>query len=150
MNLGGISNINNERPKMIDAYTLVYDAMYSTDPREDGEYIILDMESLPFTDTNYEERQKTIQYFKDKYSKKVLNSSLFKLQQIGLVDEVGNLIINGELLMIINIISNKDTKGIIVSGANYISSVAIKFYRIKLDIMDNKWTISNVQLNGIA
>ena len=108
------------------------------------------MESLPFTDTNYEERQKTIQYFKDKYSKKVLNSSLFKLQQIGLVDEVGNLIINGELLMIINIISNKDTKGIIVSGANYISSVAIKFYRIKLDIMDNKWTISNVQLNGIA
>lgn len=110
--------MNNGRFKMIQAYTLAYDAMYSEHPREGGEYIILDMESLPFTDTTYEERQKTIQYFKNKYNKKILNSSLFKLRQIGLVDEIGNLIINGELLMITNIIPSEDGRRVIINGAD--------------------------------
>lgn len=59
------------------------------------------------------------------------------MQQIGLVDEKGNLIINGQLLMMTNIVPSKHTNGIIVNAANYISSVAIRFYRIELEIVGN-------------
>ncbi|MPQ44939.1 hypothetical protein [Clostridium tarantellae] len=145
-----IFNMNFEKPRMIDAYTLVYEKMYSDHSKESGEYIILDMESLPFTNTTYEERQNTIQYFKKKYDKKILNSSLFRLQQIELADRIGNLNINGQLLMITNISSNEDTEGIIVNGINYISPVSARLYTIKLDIIDEKWIITSFHMNGIA
>ena len=49
-----LTTINNQRP--IDIFTEVYDAIYNAEEKFNTEYIILDMESIYFIDTIYEER----------------------------------------------------------------------------------------------
>lgn len=148
---GDIVNVGRDTSaRMIEAYTLVYDAMYSQQTKKNKEYLILDMESLPFVETTYEERQKTIEYFEKKYNKPVLNASLFKLKEIGLTDKLENLEINAELLMITSIVPDKETSGIIVKGAYYVSPVSASFYTITMGIENDKWVIKNITLDGVA
>jgi len=142
------NNTEGELPKIIDAFTLAYDAMYTRE-NFNKDYIILDMESHDFTNTTYEERQNTINYF-NKYNKTVLNASLFKLQQIGLADSFGNLKINGELLMLTCVKPNPEGSGIIIEGINYVSPIAANFYTIKLNVENNKWVLKNITLTAIA
>ncbi|MGL5085703.1 MAG: hypothetical protein ACRC68_08320, partial [Clostridium sp.] len=52
-------NLENKTPKIIDAFKLAYDSIYTADIFFDREYIILDMESIYFVDTTYEEREDT-------------------------------------------------------------------------------------------
>ncbi|MFU7517816.1 hypothetical protein, partial [Clostridium sp. HCS.1] len=80
--------------RIIDAYILVYDSIYNQPESIKGDYIILDMESYFFAETTYEDRQKMINNF-NKYNKVIVNSSLFKLKEIGLVVKLGNLRLNG-------------------------------------------------------
>lgn len=59
------SNLSRQNPpNLIDAFILAYDAMYTDDKYHNKDYIILDMESLYFTDTTHEDREKAIAYFK--------------------------------------------------------------------------------------
>lgn len=142
------NNTEGEFPKIIDAFTLAYDAIY-TKENFNKDYIILDMESYDFANTTYEERQSTINYF-NKYNKTVLNASLFKLQQIGLADSFGNLKINGELLMITCVKPSTEDSGIIIEGINYVSPIAANFYTIKLNVENNKWVLKNITLTAVA
>ncbi|MDU4327308.1 MAG: hypothetical protein E7I48_18300, partial [Clostridium celatum] len=81
-------SINYQYPRNIDALILAYDEMYNynnnhfVDKEPLRNFIILDMESIHFTDTTYEERQKAIKHFEE-YGLIVLNASLFKLKEIG-------------------------------------------------------------------
>jgi hypothetical protein len=142
------NDTEGEHPNIIDAFTLAFDAMY-TYMNFNKDYIILDMESYDFTTTTYEERQNTINYF-NKYNKTVLNASLFKLQQIGLADDFGDLKFNGELLMFTCVKPNPEDSGIIIEGINYVSPIAIHFYTIKLKVENNKWVLKDITLTGVA
>lgn len=51
-------SIENDYPKIIDAYILAYDAMYSQSNNPKLDYIILDMSSYFFADTTYKDREK--------------------------------------------------------------------------------------------
>lgn len=144
------SNTEGEFPKIIDAFTLAYDAIYTQPENFDKDYIILDMESYDFTSTTYEERQNTINYFKNKYNKPILNASLFKLQQIGLADDYGRLKISGELLMLTCVKPNLEDSGITIEGIKYVGPVAANFYTIKLNVENNKWVLKNITLTAVA
>lgn len=144
------SDVNEEIPEIIDAFTLAYDAMYTQSENFDKDYIILDMESYGFTSTTHEERQKTINYFKNKYNKPILNASLFKLQEIGLADNYGSLKIDGELLMIECIKPDPESSGIIIDGIKYVGPVAANFYTIKLKVENNRWVLKNITWKGVA
>lgn len=141
-------SIENDYPKIIDAYILAYDAMYSQSNNSKLDYIILDMSSYFFADTTYNDREKMINYF-NKYDKVVLNSSLFNLKEIGLADNFGNLKLNGRLLMIecINISSDS---GIIIKAIDYKTPISANFYTIKLDIENNKWVLKSINLDGVS
>lgn len=135
-------------PPLIDAYILAYDAIYNGDSEPKKDFIILDMESNYFVDTNYEERQKLVEHF-NKYNKQVLNASLFKLKEIGLTKENGTIIINGDLLTITNVYSNSE-ENLIIEGTKYYSSLAAYSYRITLKNDNGKWKIENIEGLGIA
>ena len=100
-------SINYQYPRNIDALILAYDEMYNynnnhfVDKEPLRNFIILDMESIHFTDTTYEERQKAIKHFEE-YGLIVLNASLFKLKEIGLANNLGSIKVDGYLLMITN------------------------------------------------
>lgn len=145
-----IKTINTEvnRPPSIDAIILAYDSMHTADKDPLRDYIILDMESIFFTDTTYEERKKVIEYF-EKYNKPVLNASLFKLQQIGLANKMSELKINGELLMFSDIYPD-DSAGIVFEGWKYYGPLGAKKYRIKLRVVNNKWSVIDVESIGVA
>ncbi|GFP74831.1 hypothetical protein [Clostridium fungisolvens] len=139
-----------KQPRIIDAFILAYDEMYKGDSGlSSKKYIILDMESLYFTDTTYEEREKAIQYFTKKYNKTVLNASLFKLQQIGLASNIGSLRIDGNLLMFTSIKPNIDG-GIVAKGYNWVSPVGASEFRIMLKIIDGQWKVVESKLLGVA
>lgn len=143
------SNLSRQNPpNLIDAFILAYDAMYTDDKDHDKDYIILDMESLYFTDTTHEDREKAIAYFK-KYNKTVLNASLFKLQQIGLADKLGQLKISGRLLMLSNVQSD-NSQGIVIEGYNWFGPITASYYRIHLKVVDNNWKIMKVELLGFS
>ncbi|MFU7517711.1 hypothetical protein [Clostridium sp. HCS.1] len=142
-------NIDTTSPRIIDAYILVYDSIYNQPESIKGDYIILDMESYFFADTTYEDRQKMINNF-NKYNKVIVNSSLFKLKEIGLVDKLGNLRLNGEILMIDCIDYTSYDNGIIIKAINYKSPIVAKFYTIKLAIENNEWILKSITLNGVA
>lgn len=142
-------NIDTTSPRIIDAYILVYDSIYNQPESIKGDYIILDMESYFFADTTYEDRQKMINNF-NKYNKVIVNSSLFKLKEIGLVDKLGNLRLNGEILMIDCIDYTSYDNGIIIKAINYKSPIAAKFYTIKLAIENNEWILKSITLDGVA
>ena len=143
------SNLSRQNPpNLIDAFILAYDAMYTDDKDHNKDYIILDMESLYFTDTTHEDREKAIAYFK-KYNKTVLNASLFKLQQIGLADKLGQLKISGRLLMLSNVQSD-NSQGIVIEGYNWFGPIAASYYRIHLKVVDNNWKIMKVELLGFS
>ncbi|GFZ31969.1 hypothetical protein CSC2_24950 [Clostridium zeae] len=146
-----ISTSNDyKQPRIIDAFILAYDEMYKGDSGlSSKKYIILDMESLYFTDTTYEEREKAIQYFNKKYNKTVLNASLFRLQQIGLASNIGSLRIDGNLLMFTSIEPNVDG-GIVVKGYNWVSPVGASEFRIILNIIDGQWKVIESKLLGVA
>lgn len=142
-------NIDTTSPRIIDAYILVYDSIYNQPEIIKGDYIILDMESYFFADTTYEDRQKMINDF-NKYNKVIVNSSLFKLKEIGLVDKLGNLSLNGEILMIDCIDYTSYDNGIIIKAINYKSPIVAKFYTIKLAIENNEWILKSITLDGVA
>lgn len=135
-------------PKIIDAFILAYDAMYIDAKAYKTDYIILDMESFYFIDTTHEDRDKAIAYFR-KYNKTVLNTSLFKLQQIGLADKLGQLKISGRLLMLTNVQSD-NSQGIVIEGYNWGGTLAASIYRIHLKVVDNNWKIMKVELLGFS
>lgn len=139
-----------KQPRIIDAFILAYDEMYKGDKGlSSRKYIILDMESLYFTDTTYEEREKAIQYFNKKYNKTVLNASLFKLQQIGLANNMGSLKIDGNLLMFTSIEPDGEG-GTVVKGYNWVSPVGASEFRIILKIIDGQWKVVESKLLGVA
>lgn len=145
-----VQNLDKENnyPRIIDAFILAYDTMYNADKGEDKEYIILDMESIYFTDTTQEEREVAIEHF-NKYNKTVVNASLFKLQQIGLADKLGRLKINAYLLMLTNVTSDSDD-GIIIEGLKWMGPVGAYQYRIRMKIINGKWTVIENKLLGVS
>ncbi|WP_160673401.1 hypothetical protein [Clostridium sp. C8-1-8] len=139
----------NTNPRIIDAFILAYDAMYSEDKDlSHHNNIILDMESVYFTDTTHEEREKAIDYFK-KYNKQLLNASLFKLQQIGLASDMGQLKLDGVLLMMTEV-SADIPDGIIIRGYKWRGPIAAREYKIRLKVIDGNWKVVEVKLLGVA
>ncbi|WP_139259304.1 hypothetical protein [Clostridium intestinale] len=133
---------------IINAYVLAYEAMYTGDNEKRRDYIILDLESVYFTDTTYEQRQQAIEYFK-KFNKPVLSASLFKLQEIGLADKRGEINkISADLLMIT--CAQPYTDGMIIEGYKWTGPIAAYQYKIYLKFIDNKWKIEKVDLLGIS
>ena len=142
------TSIQKERPKLIDAYILAYETMYTANTEPPKDYIILDMESIHFTDTTYEERESAIQYFNKKFNKQIVNASLFKLQQIGLADKSGALKINAHLLMFTNVESID--KGIVTEGYKWVGPVAAYKYRVSVQYIDDKWQVTGLDSLGVA
>lgn len=138
----------NNHPRIIDAYILAYDTIYNADKEESKDYIILDMESIYFTDTTYEDRELAIEHF-NKYNKTIANASLFKLQQIGLADKLGRLKINAYLLMLTNVTSDSDD-GIIIEGSKWMGPVGAYQYRIRMKIINGKWSVIENKLLGVS
>lgn len=145
--IGTFINLDTQSPRIIDAITLAYHAMYTETKNHTEQYIILDMESVYFVDTTYEERETTLSSF-NKYNKIILNSSLFKFQQMGLANKLGELKINGRLLMIENI--NFENNVLIIEGTNWFGPVDANLYKVELLIENNKWTLKNIKLIGTA
>lgn len=85
-----------------------------------------------------------------KYDKVIVNSSLFSLKEIGLVDNIGNLKLNGEILMIDCIDYTSYDNGIIIKALNFRSPIGAKFYTIKLAIENNSWVLKSITLDGVA
>lgn len=146
LNFNFYSNIPH--PSLIDAYILAYDAIYNGDNEPKKDFIILDMESNYFVDTTYEERQKVIDHF-NKYNKHILSASLFKLKEIGLANERGTIIINGDLLMMTYVYST-DERDLIIEGTKYHSEVAGYLYRVTLKKDTGSWEIKKVEKLGVA
>ena len=138
-------SINYQYPRNIDALILAYDEMYNynnnhfVDKEPLRNFIILDMESIHFTDTTYEERQKAIKHFEE-YGLIVLNASLFKLKEIGLANNLGSIKVDGYLLMITNISSNEAGETI-VEGSKYHSPVGSYQYKVTLKVINNAWSV---------
>ncbi|WP_066889428.1 hypothetical protein [Clostridium nigeriense] len=143
------NNIKTTPPKIIDAYILAYDSMYSQSDNLKIDYIILDMESHFFSDTSYEDRQKMINHF-NKYDKTIINSSLFNLKEIGLADNFGNIKINGELFMLDCIDYNSYDNNLVIKAIIYKSPISAKFYTIKLSIQNNEWVLKYINLDSVA
>ena len=143
------NNIKTTPPKIIDAYILAYDSMYSQSDNLKIDYIILDMESHFFSDTSYEDRQKMINHF-NKYDKTIINSSLFNLKEIGLADNFGNIKINGDLLMLDCIDYNSYDNNLVIKAIIYKSPISAKFYTIKLSIQNNEWVLKYINLDSVA
>ncbi|WP_368239327.1 hypothetical protein, partial [Clostridium tertium] len=97
----------------------------------------------------YENRQKMINYFK-KYNKEILNLSLFKLKEIRLVDEIGQIKINGEILMFTCVKSDENSSGIIINGMKYHGPIAAYLYEMKLEVIDNEWKLIEIKEKGVA
>ena len=106
------------------------------------------MESIHFTDTTYEERQKAIKHFEE-YGLIVLNASLFKLKEIGLANNLGSIKVDGYLLMITNISSNEAGETI-VEGSKYHSPVGSYQYKVTLKVINNAWSVIDTNLISIA
>lgn len=138
----------NTNPPLIDAYIQAYNIIYNYDKEPKKDFIILDTESIYFVDTTYQERQQLISSF-NKYNKTIINSSLFKLKEIGLVNKNGTILINGDLLMITNVSSNEDNS-LIIEGSKYHSSTAAYFYKVTLRDKDGIWEIQDIQEQGVA
>lgn len=105
------------------------------------------MESFYFLDTTYKERMKLIEHFK-KYDKHVLNASIVKLKEIGLVDEIGNIIIDGDFLMMTNVYSNEEGR-LVIEGTKYHSPVAGYLYRITFKRDKGPWEIEIIEDLGV-
>lgn len=58
----------------------------------------------------------------------MLNASLFKLKEIGLANQFGNLKINSMILMIKNITPIASDSRIKIEGIKYVGPVAINYY----------------------
>lgn len=145
--IGAYINLDTPSPRIIDAITLAYHAMYTKTKNHTEDYIILDIESIYFVDTTFEERSELLTSF-NKYNKTVLNSSLFKFQQIGLANKLGELKINARLLIINNLHSSDNP--LIIEGTNWFGPVDADLYRIELSIKNNKWSIKNINNVGTA
>lgn len=147
-------SINYQYPRNIDALILAYDEIYNynnnhfVDKEPLRNFIILDMESIHFTDTTYEERQKAIKHFEE-YGLIVLNASLFKLKEIGLANNLGSIKVDGYLLMITNISSNEAGETI-VEGSKYHSPVGSYQYKVTLKVINNAWSVIDTNLISIA
>lgn len=146
--------IRQENPRIIDAFIIAYDAMYTYDImnyeiEDTKEYIILDMESSYFSDTTYDDRQKMIDYFK-KYNKEILNISLFKLKEIGLADSIGQIKINGDILMFTCVKPSDNSNGIIINGMKYHGPISAYLYEMKLEVIDNEWKLVEIKEKGVA
>ena len=148
-------SINYQYPKNIDALILAYDEMYNynnkhhfVDKEPLRDFIILDMESIYFTDTTYEERQNAIEHFQE-YGPTILNASLFKIKEIGLANKFGSIKVNGDLLMITNISSNEAGETII-EGSKYHTPVASYQYKVTLKIINNTWSVIDTNLISVA
>lgn len=143
-------NIHREdgTDRMINAFIMAYDEMYKGFTDLPDDYIILDLESIHFIDTTYEDRQKAIEYFK-KYNKTILNASLFKLQEIGLAGSNGQLKIKGILLMI-TCIQPDEKGGVIIEGYKWHGPVAAYNYKLRFKVVDEKWIFVEVVSLGIA
>lgn len=153
-NIFSNTQIKQERPRIIDAFIIAYDTMYSYDitsyaKKDTKEYIILDMESSYFADTTYEDRQKMINYFK-KYNKEILNVSLFKLKEIGLADQIGQIKINGDILMFTCVKQDENSNGIIINGMKYHGPISASLYEMRLEVIDNTWKLIEIKEKGIA
>lgn len=138
-----------DNPRIIDAFILAYDSMYTYDNKNQKDYIILDMESSYFAETTYEDREKMINYFKN-YNKDILKASIFKLKEIGLADELTQIKINGDILMFTCVRPNNSGNGIIINGMKYHSPVAAEIYEIKLEVIDNQWKLVDIKQIGVA
>ncbi|EOR26359.1 hypothetical protein A500_08291 [Clostridium sartagoforme AAU1] len=146
--------IKQDNPRIIDAFILAYDAMYTYDiiHYKNGytkDYIILDMESADFSETTYDDRQKMINHFK-RYNKKILNASIFKLKEIGLADEMTQIAINGDILMFTCVRPDENSNGIIISGMKYHGPISAYIYEMKLDVIDNEWKLIEIKEKGVA
>ncbi|MNI80946.1 hypothetical protein D3C73_1375180 [compost metagenome] len=106
------------------------------------------MESIYFKNVSNEDRQKAIQYFQ-KYNKPVLNASLFKLQQIGLAGQEGNLKLKGTLLMIIDI-QQVENGGMILEGYKWYGPIAATKFRVTLKVIGDKWQVDKVDLVSVS
>ena len=135
--------------KPIDAFILAYDAMYNAPENFKTDYLILDMESLVFAETTPEDRKKMIEHF-SKYNKIVLNASLFKLKEIWLANQFGNLKINAMILMVKNITPIASDSGIKIEGIKYVSPLAINYYDIYLVGKNGNWVLKSFELTGVA
>ncbi|WP_315114549.1 hypothetical protein [Clostridium intestinale] len=134
----------NEGIGIIEPLILAYDAMYTGNKEPDKDYIILDMESLFFTDTTVEDRQKAIQYFQ-KYNKPVLNASVVTLQQIGLADSVGELKINAHLLMLTKV-DSVSLGNLVIEGYKWFSPNSYTNFRVGIEKVNNKWKVTKVDI----
>lgn len=144
-------NLNDVKsPKIIDALIQSYDAMYNGGIKSSNynkDYIVLDMESLVWVDTTYDERQKAIKYFK-KYDKTVLSASLFHLQQIGLADKLGQLKLNGVLLMVYRIYSNESK--LYIEGYKWIGPIAAEKFLVTLKVENGTYKVMEIKSLGVA
>lgn len=134
----------NEGMGIIEPLILAYDAMYTGNKDPEKDYIILDMESLFFTDTTVEYRQKAIQYFQ-KYNKPVLNASVVTLQQIGLADSVGELKINAHLLMLTKV-DSVSLGNLVIEGCKWFSPNSYTHFRVGIEKVNNKWKVTKVDI----
>jgi len=134
----------NEGMGIIEPLILAYDAMYTGNKEPEKDYIILDMESLFFTDTTVEDRQKAIQYFQ-KYNKTVLNASVVTLQQIGLADSVGELKINAHLLMLSKV-DSVSLGNLVIEGYKWFSPNSYTHFRVGIEKVNNKWKVTKVDI----
>ncbi|WP_238903194.1 hypothetical protein [Clostridium sp. YIM B02506] len=134
----------NEGMGIIEPLILAYDAMYTGNKDPEKDYIILDMESLFFTDTTVEDRQKAIQYFQ-KYNKTVLNASVVTLQQIGLADSVGELKINAHLLMLTKV-DSVSLGNLVIEGYKWFAPNSYTHFRVGIENVNNKWKVTKVDI----
>ena len=97
----------------------------------------------------FEDRKKMIEHF-SKYNKIALNASLFKLKEIGLANQFGNLKINAMILMVKNITPIASDSGIKIEGIKYVSPIAINYYDIYLVVKNGNWVLKSIELTVVA
>lgn len=139
--------------ELVDLFAQIFDALYigvKNEPQESkDEYIILDLQSMETSDLTYDHREEILNYFKDKYNKITINSSLYSLKEQGFADKYGNILINGPLLTITCMKTN-DEGQLIVEGVKHDGPLKGKFYRITVEKVNGSWNVINVELAGIS
>lgn len=139
--------------ELVDLFAQIFDALYigvKNEPQESkDEYLILDLQSMETSDLTYDHREEILNYFKNKYNKIAINSSLYLLKEQGFADKYGNILINGPLLTITYM--NTNEKGqLIVEGVKHYGPLKGKFYRITVEKVNGSWKVINVELTGIS
>jgi len=139
--------------ELITLFTEIFDALYigvKNEPQDPNDkYIILELQSMETSDLTYDHRKEILNYFKDKYNKITINSSLYFLKEQGFADKYGNILINGPLLTITCMKTN-DEGQLIVEGVKHYGPLKGEFYRITLEKVNGKWKVINVEFTGIS